>query len=90
MIIIKPFNLHIYQFGTTHQIQIEDEFARVGIVHQHNLAISGGSNKNRYMATVNYMGDYGNQKYQSKDRIGFSLKDDVDFLLEPPEIAKLC
>ena len=59
--------------------QIEDEFARVGIVHQHNLAISGGSNKNRYMATVNYMGDYGNQKYQSKDRIGFSLKDDVDF-----------
>lgn len=25
--------------------QIEDEFARVGIVHQHNLAISGGSNK---------------------------------------------
>lgn len=26
------------------------------------------------MATVNYMGDYGNQKYQSKDRIGFSLK----------------
>lgn len=33
------------------------------------------------MATVNYMGDYGNQKYQSKDRIGFSLKDDVDFLI---------
>ena len=58
--------------------QIEDEFARTGIVHQHNLSISGGTEKNRYIATINYMGNYGNQKYQSKDRIGFSLKDDVE------------
>jgi len=58
--------------------QIEDEFARTGIVHQHNLSISGGTEKNRYIATINYMGNYGNQKFQSKDRIGFSLKDDVE------------
>lgn len=59
--------------------QIEDEFARTGIVHQHNLSISGGTEKNRYIATINYTGDYGNQKYVSKDRLGFSVKNDVDF-----------
>lgn len=59
--------------------QIEDEFARMALVHQHNLSVSGGSNKNRYMATFNYMGDYGHQKFQNSDRIGFSLKDDIDF-----------
>lgn len=59
--------------------QIEEEFARTGVVHQHNLSLSGGSARNRYIATVNYTGNYGNQRYQSDDRIGFSLKDDVDF-----------
>lgn len=58
--------------------QIEDEFARTALVHQHNLAISGGAKNNRYMATINYLGDYGNQKFQNSDRIGFSLKDDAD------------
>lgn len=58
--------------------QIEDEFARTGIVHQHNLSISGGTKANRYIATINYMGNYGNQKFQSSDRIGFTLKDDVE------------
>lgn len=59
--------------------QIEDEFARTGLVHQHNFSISGGAENNRYIATLNYMGNYGNQKFRSNDRIGFSLKDDVDF-----------
>lgn len=58
--------------------QIEDEFARLGVVHQHNVSISGGTDRNRYMVSLNYMQDYGNQKFQSNDRIGFSLKDDVD------------
>lgn len=59
--------------------QIEDEFARVGIVHQHNVSISGGTEKNRYIASVNYTGDYGNQRYQSSSRLGFNVKDDMQF-----------
>lgn len=59
--------------------QIEDEFARIGIVHQHNLSLSGGTKRNKYMASINYMGNYGHQKYQMNDRIGFTLKDDVQF-----------
>lgn len=59
--------------------QIESEFARTGLVHQHNLAISGGTQTNRYMATLNYLGDYGNQKFQDNKRLGFSLKDDINF-----------
>lgn len=59
--------------------QIEKEFERVGVTHQHNLSISGGTERNRYIASLNYTGDFGNQKFQYSDRIGFNLKDDVTF-----------
>lgn len=59
--------------------QIEKEFARVGLVHQHNLSVSGGTETNRYIATLNFLGDYGNQKFQDNKRIGFSLKDNINF-----------
>ncbi len=59
--------------------QIEDEFARVGLTQQHNLSLSGGSQKNRYIASINYTGSYPNQKYQSSSRLGFNLKDDMEF-----------
>lgn len=59
--------------------QIEDEFARTGLTHQHNLSLSGGSQKNRYIVSVNYTGTYPNQKHQSSSRLGFNLKDDMEF-----------
>lgn len=57
--------------------QIEKEFARTGILQQHNLSISGGTEKNRYMATISYTGTKGNQKFNDNGRIGFSFKDDI-------------
>lgn len=59
--------------------QIENEFARTGLVHQHNLSLSGGTQTNRYIATLNYLEEYGNQKFQDNKRVGFSLKDDINF-----------
>ncbi|WP_234394660.1 hypothetical protein [Porphyromonas cangingivalis] len=61
--------LNVYR-NTDNRRQIEDEFARMGLVHQHNLSLSGGSKSSRYIASLNYLGDYGNQRFQSKDRIG--------------------
>lgn len=58
--------------------QIEKEFTRVGIVQQHNVSISGGSNVNRYMASLNYTGTYGRQRFTKDESIGFLLKDDVN------------
>lgn len=69
--------LNVYR-NTDNRRQIEDEFARTGLVHQHNLSLSGGSKSSRYIASLNYLGDYGNQRFQSKDRIGFNLKNDMD------------
>lgn len=57
--------------------QIEDEFMRTAITHQHNFSLSGGTDRNRFMASLNYTGNYGNQRYQSNSRIGFNLKDDL-------------
>lgn len=65
--------------NTDNRKQIEKEFERVGITQQHNLSVSGGTEKNRYIVSLNYTADNGNQKYQYNDRIGFSLKDDVTF-----------
>lgn len=59
--------------------QIEDELVRVGVVHQHDLSVSGGNDKNRYIVSINYMGDYGNQKYQGVDRLGFNFRDNINF-----------
>lgn len=59
--------------------QIKDFYLRKGIMHQHNVSLSGGSDKNRYFASVNYMGDYGNDKYSNDERISFSLRNDIKF-----------
>ncbi|WP_373811266.1 SusC/RagA family TonB-linked outer membrane protein [Porphyromonas macacae] len=70
--------LAVYR-GLDNRSQIEKEFARTGFVHQHNLSVSGGTQANRYIATLNYLGDYGNEKFRERSRIGFSLKDDIKF-----------
>lgn len=59
--------------------QIEKEFARTGLSHQHNLAISGGTEISRYMFSLNYMKEMSNQKYEYNDRIGFNIKNDTKF-----------
>ena len=58
--------------------QILEEFARVGMEHQHNVALSGGNAKNRYRASLDYTQMMQNQKFNSQDRIGFSIKDDMN------------
>ncbi|MDO4695894.1 MAG: TonB-dependent receptor plug domain-containing protein, partial [Porphyromonas sp.] len=68
--------LNVYRHTDNHR-QIEDEFARTGFVHQHNLSVSGGGKNNRYIASLNYLGDYGNEKFRGKERIGFNLKNDI-------------
>lgn len=65
--------------GIDNRGQIEKEFARTGLVHQHNLSVSGGDRNHRYMASLNYQGDYGNDRFRTKDRIGFNLKNDLTF-----------
>lgn len=57
--------------------QVKDELLRTAVKHQHNLSLSGGNEKNRYMVSVNYLGDYSNEKTISKERIGFNLKDNL-------------
>lgn len=59
--------------------QIEDEFARTSVIHQHNVSVSGGNEKNTYLLSFNYYGDSPNQRESNNWRIGFNLKDDMKF-----------
>ena len=59
--------------------QIREEAERVGIQHQHNLSISGGTEKNSYLASINYLGNYENNKFANSDQLGFNFKDNVKF-----------
>lgn len=59
--------------------QLKDFYLRTGIMHQHNLSLAGGNAANRYIASVNYMGNYGNAKYSNNERLGFTLRDNMQF-----------
>lgn len=59
--------------------QIKDELLRTAMTHQHNVALSGGTEKFKYMASVNYLGNKPYEKSRNNDRLGFNLKNDIRF-----------
>lgn len=59
--------------------QIREEVERVAIRHQHNVSISGGNEKNSYLASINYLGNNENNKFVKNDQLGFNFKDNVKF-----------
>lgn len=59
--------------------QLEDFYLQTGIMHQHNLALTGGNNKNNYVATLNYMGNRGTSKYNADERFGFTFRNAIKY-----------
>lgn len=59
--------------------QLRDFYSRVGVLHQHTLSISRGTDKHRYIASVDYLGDRGTSRHASDERIGFSLRNNSKF-----------
>ena len=59
--------------------ELEDFYTKTGVRHQHNLSISGGNPKNRYVFSLNYDGNSYNARYQSSERYGFTLRDNILF-----------
>lgn len=70
--------LSVYR-NLNNRSQISDAIERVAIQHQHNLSISGGTEKNSYLASINYLGDYSNNEYVNSNQLGFNFKDNVKF-----------
>ncbi|WP_298710105.1 SusC/RagA family TonB-linked outer membrane protein [Chitinophaga sp.] len=61
---------HLDRYG-----QVKDEFLRnMALVQQHNLSLSGGTEKHRYNLSVNYLKNNPYEKIQSNDRFGYNLK----------------
>lgn len=55
--------------------QVVDELLRkVALVQQHNLSVSGGTDKHQYNLSVNYMRENPYEKEQSNDRFGYNLR----------------
>ena len=70
--------LDVYRYRDRRK-QVEDELLRTSFTHQHNLAISGGSDKYTYMASVNYVGHKPYNKTQDSEKFGFNLKNNIKF-----------
>ncbi len=56
--------------------QAEDEYYRAELSHQHNISINGGTEKNRFNAAINYMGNRGNMVHTKDSRLIFDIKND--------------
>lgn len=63
--------------NTGNRKEIEKEFARTGVSRQHNVSVSGGSERSRYMFSFNYMKNLSHQKHEYDERIGFNFKNNA-------------
>ncbi len=59
--------------------QIKSELLRSGVLHTHNLTLTQGSEKSRYVATLNYSGNRPTDIRQKNQSIGFSLRNITNF-----------
>ena len=57
--------------------QLEDFYTQTCIEHQHNLSLSGGNDINRYVFTLNYLGNRFNARYNQLQRYGATLRDNI-------------
>jgi TonB-linked SusC/RagA family outer membrane protein len=57
-----------------------DEVSRVAQSTQHNVSVSGGSNKTTYFASLNYLGSQGVLNESSHQRVNLSLRIDQKLL----------
>lgn len=70
--------LDVYR-NSNNKNQVKDEFLRTSITHQHNLSLTGGTEKNNYLVSLNYYGNNPYEKNRSDERLGFTLKENVKF-----------
>ena len=56
-----------------------DEVMRTGYLHQHNVSVNGGTDKTRYLASINYMNQEGIVKNNGFSRFSARVNLDQDF-----------
>jgi TonB-linked SusC/RagA family outer membrane protein len=58
---------------------IDEYLRRYSITQQHNISFGGGNDIHRYNISANYQQDLPYEREQSRDRIGFNLKNSFNF-----------
>lgn len=58
--------------------QIYDSFSRTAITHQHNINVSGGSDKYKFYLSMNYMQNDPHDKYETTKQYGFNIKNEFN------------
>lgn len=66
-----------YYSSLDNRQQLADFYLRTGLEHQHNFALSGGSDMHQYMLTANYVGERPTNKFANSRRYGFTIEDQV-------------
>lgn len=59
--------------------QLRDFYSRTGVLHQHNLSISNGNDRNRYVASIDYEGNQRTSRFASDHQLGFNLRNTSKF-----------
>lgn len=58
--------------------QLAEHYLRTGLVHQHNVSLSGGSEKNNFLLSLNYQGTHPTDPFRKVSSYGLSLNDRFD------------
>lgn len=58
--------------------QLAARYLRTGLVHQHNVSVSGGSERNTFLLSLNYLGNHPTTPFGSSRSYGISLSDRFD------------
>lgn len=58
--------------------QLASHYLRTGLVHQHNVSFSGGSERNTFLLSLNYLGNHPTDPFSSSRSYGISLRDNFD------------
>ncbi|MDY3090748.1 MAG: SusC/RagA family TonB-linked outer membrane protein [Porphyromonas sp.] len=65
--------------GRDNRSQLRDFYTRLGVLQQHTLSLSRGNDKQRYIASIDYLGNRPISRHASDERLGFSLRNSTTF-----------
>lgn len=69
-----------YYRGKDRYNEVKNAFLRNNsVTHQHNISFGGGDEVHRYNLSLNYMQDLPYEKEQSRERLGFNIKNTFNF-----------
>lgn len=76
----EEYAVELERIRTTNNVQtFREQLLRTGLLHTHNLSLLHKSDKNGFVATINYRGDRPTDTRRTSDDIGYTLRNTTHF-----------